>query len=58
MVVVMTNGNTTSAVFGELMCNSAVMPGDIVLGDEDGVVVVPRDAAGQVAELVDALQAR
>ena len=113
VVVVTTNGNTTSAVFGELMCNSAVaarlggivvdgairdvseiaalsfpafsrcvspggcdkdgpgeinvpiacggtavMPGDIVLGDEDGVVVVPRDAAKQVAELIDALKAR
>ena len=112
VVVVTTNGNTTSAVFGELMCHAAVaarlggivvdgairdvseiadlsfpafsrsvspggcdkdgpgeinvpiacggtavMPGDIVLGDEDGVVVVPREAAEEVAELVDALKA-
>jgi len=113
VVVITTNGNTTSAVFGELMCNSAVaarlggivvdgairdvseltalsfpafsrsvnpggcdkdgpgeinvpiacgstvvMPGDIVLGDEDGVTVVPRDVAEEVADLVEALQAR
>ena len=113
VVVVTTNGNTTSAVIGELMCNSAVaarlggivvdgairdvseitalsfpvfsrsvspagcdkdglgeinvpiacggtvvMPGDIVLGDEDGVVVVPRESAEEVAELVEALRAR
>ena len=113
VVVVTTNGNTTSAVFGELMCRSAVaallggmvvdgairdvseiadlsfaafsrtvspggcdkdgpgeinvpiacggtavMPGDLVLGDEDGVVVVPRESAEEVAELVEALQAR
>ncbi len=113
VVVVTTNGNTTSAVFGELMCHSAVaahlggivvdgairdvseitamsfpafsrsvnpggcdkdgpgeinvpiscggtvvMPGDIVLGDEDGVTVVPRDSAEEVAELVEALRSR
>jgi regulator of RNase E activity RraA len=113
VVVITTNGNTTSAVFGELMCHSAVaarlggivvdgairdvseitnlafpaysrsvnpggcdkdgpgeinvpiacggtavMPGDIVLGDEDGVVVIPRETAEEVAELVEALQAR
>jgi regulator of RNase E activity RraA len=34
------------------------MPGDIVLGDEDGVTVVPRDVAEEVADLVEALQAR
>ena len=113
VVVVTTNGNTTSAVFGELMCrsavaaglggivvdgtirdvdalremafpafsrtvspggcdkdgpgeinvpiscgNTAVMPGDLVIGDEDGVVVVPREDAGEVLELVRALEAR
>jgi len=113
VVVVTTNGNTTSAVFGELMCTTAVaaklggivvdgairdvseisalsfpafsrsvspggcdkdgpgeinvpiacggavvMPGDIILGDEDGVVVVPREVAEEVLGLVEALQAR
>lgn len=113
VVVVTTNGNTTSAVFGELMCTSAVaaklggivvdgairdvseisslsfptfsrsvspggcdkdgpgeinvpiacggtvvMPGDIILGDEDGVVVVPREVAEEVLGLVEELQAR
>ncbi|MFC1661705.1 RraA family protein [Gemmatimonadota bacterium] len=113
VVVVSTNGNTTSAVFGELMghtavearlggivvdgairdvkglkalgfpafsrtvtpggcdkdgpgeinvpiaCgNTVVMPGDIVLGDEDGVVVVPREDAAKVLERVRALEDR
>jgi len=110
VVVVNTNGNTTSAVFGDLMCRSAVgaglggiivdgairdiegitalgfpafsrtvcagacdkdgpgeinvpiacgnavvMPGDIVIGDGDGVVVVPREDAVDVLRLVTAL---
>jgi regulator of RNase E activity RraA len=113
IVVVNTNGNTTSAVFGELMCrtavgaklggivvdgairdvdgitalgfpafsravcaggcdkdgpgevnspvacgNTAVLPGDIVIGDGDGVVVVPREEAEDVLELVRALVQR
>lgn len=113
VVVVNTCGNTTSAVFGELMCNTAVaaklggivvdgairdveglaalgfpafsrtvcaggcdkdgpgeinvpiscggavvMPGDIVVGDRDGVVVVPRAHAEEVLSLVDALVQR
>ena len=113
IIVVSTNGSTTTAVFGELMgrtakaanlggivvdgairdvdglsslalpafsrtvtpgscdkdgpgevnlpisCgNTVVMPGDIVLGDEDGVVVVPREDASEVLELVLALEKR
>ena len=113
IVVVNTNGNTTSAVFGELMCrtavgaklggivvdgairdveaittlgfpafsravcaggcdkdgpgevnspiacgNTVVMPGDIVVGDEDGVVIVPREEAEEVLRLVAALVER
>jgi regulator of RNase E activity RraA len=113
VVVVNTNGNTTSAVFGELMCrtavgaklggivvdgairdvdaitalgfpafsralcaggcdkdgpgevnspiacgNTVVMPGDIVVGDADGVVVVPREEAEDVLGLVAALVER
>jgi regulator of RNase E activity RraA len=113
VVVVTTNGNTTSAVFGELMghtavgaklggivvdgairdveglralgfpafsravtpggcdkdgpgeinvpiaCgNTVVMPGDIVVGDEDGVAVVPREEAALVLERVQALEER
>ena len=105
IVVVNTCGNTTSAVFGELMCHTAaakklggivvdgairdvdgitrlgfpafsrtvcaggcdkdgpgeinvpiacgstvVMPGDIVVGDDDGVAVVPRDSAEEVLD--------
>ena len=110
VVVVSTCGNTTSAVFGELMCTTAaaaklggivvdgairdvdgitrlgfpaysrtvcaggcdkdgpgeinvpiacggtvVMPGDIIVGDDDGVVVVPRDHAEEVLTLVQQL---
>jgi regulator of RNase E activity RraA len=110
VVVVNTCGNTTSAVFGEMMCTTAaaaklggivvdgairdvdgitklgfpaysrtvcaggcdkdgpgeinvpiacggtvVMPGDIVVGDDDGVVVVPRQHAAEVVTLVHEL---
>lgn len=110
IIVVSTNGNVTSAVFGELMCRSAVakklggilvdgairdvegiaalgfpafsrsvspgggdkdgpgevnvpiscgntvvMPGDVVAGDRDGVVVIPRSDAAEVLERVEAL---
>jgi regulator of RNase E activity RraA len=110
IVVVSTNGNTTSAVFGELMCRTAIArglgglvvdgairdaegmtalgfpafsrtvtpgscdkdgpgeinvpvscggavvhPGDVVIGDRDGVAVVPRADAAAVLELVRAV---
>ncbi len=113
IVVVNTCGNTTSAVFGELMCTSAaaatlggivvdgairdvdgiralgfpafsrtvcaggcdkdgpgevnvpiacggvvVCPGDIIVGDDEGVVVVPRNDAQEVLRLVHALMDR
>lgn len=113
VVVVTTCGNTTSAVFGELMCHTAaakklggiivdgairdvdgirrlgmpafsrsvcagacdkdgpgeinipiacgdtvVMPGDIVVGDKDGVAVVPRADAQSVLALVQELMTR
>jgi regulator of RNase E activity RraA len=113
VVVVNTCGNVTSAVFGELMGNSAVaaglggiivdgavrdvaalaglrlpafsrsvcaggcdkdgpgeinvpiacgntvvMPGDIVVGDADGVAVVPREEAEEVLKLVQGLKER
>jgi len=113
VIVVNTNGNTTSAVFGELMGHSAiaiglgglvvdgairdvealgdlkfpafsrsvsaggcdkdgpgeinvpivcgntvVMPGDIVVGDAEGVVVIPQQDAEEVLTLVTALKTR
>ena len=113
IVVVSTGGNTTSAVFGELMCHTAsaaklggivvdgairdvegitrlgfpafsrtvspgscdkdgpgeinvpiscggtvVSPGDIVVGDDDGVAVVPARDAARVLDLVAALMDR
>lgn len=38
--------------------NTAVLPGDIVAGDEEGVVVIPREDAAEVLKLVTALKAR
>ena len=113
VIVVNTCGNTTSAVFGELMCHTAaakklggivvdgairdvdgirrlglpafsrsvspgacdkdgpgeinlpiacgdtvVMPGDIIIGDKDGVAVVARDDAEAVLELLGELMSR
>jgi regulator of RNase E activity RraA len=113
IVVVSTCGNLTSAVFGELMCHTAVAaklggiivdgavrdvdgitrlafpaysravcpgscdkdgpgeinvpiscggavvsPGDIVIGDADGIAVVPHGSASQIIELVTQLMAR
>ena len=37
---------------------TGVMPGDIVVGDDDGIAVVPRDHAAEVLSLVAALVAR
>ena len=113
VVVVSTNGNTTSAVFGEIMAttavgaelggiivdgairdvdglqalglpafsrsvtpggcdkdgpgeinvpiacgNTPVFPGDIVVGDDDGIAVVPREDAAEVLDLVRGLEER
>src|SRR5437016_9183123 len=113
IIVVNTSGNTTNAVFGELMGNSAVaarlgglvvdgairdvealtalrfpafsrsvsaggcdkdgpgeinmpiacgqtvvMPGDIIVGDAEGVVVIPREDAAEVLKLVKTLKDR
>jgi regulator of RNase E activity RraA len=38
--------------------NTVVMPGDLVIGDDDGVVVVPHDEAEDVLQLVQALKER
>jgi regulator of RNase E activity RraA len=38
--------------------NTVVMPGDIVVGDQDGVVVVPLGEAESVLKLVRALMER
>jgi regulator of RNase E activity RraA len=38
--------------------NTVVMPGDIILGDDDGLAVVPREDAAEVLELVKALEER
>ena len=42
-----------------IACGGAVvMPGDIVVGDDDGVAVVPRDSAEEVLTLVGELMER
>ncbi len=38
--------------------NTVVMPGDIVVGDADGVAVVPREEAEEILKLVKALMDR
>jgi regulator of RNase E activity RraA len=46
-------------VLGPIACGRvAVMPGDVVIGDNDGVVVVPRHDAGQVAARAHSVQQR
>jgi regulator of RNase E activity RraA len=32
-----------------------VLPGDIIIGDSDGVVVIPRDQAAAVADAAEAV---
>src|ERR1041384_165389 len=38
--------------------NTVVMPGDIIVGDTEGVVVIPREDAAEVLKLVKALKDR
>ena len=38
--------------------NTVVMPGDIVVGDDDGVAIIPRDHTAEVLTRVDGLMAR
>ncbi|MEX0923662.1 MAG: RraA family protein [Rhodovibrionaceae bacterium] len=43
----------------EILCGDApVKPGDLIFGDDDGVVVIPQALAAEVAEKAAAVQAR
>ena len=41
-----------------VVCGVAVRPGDILVGDDDGVVVIPQDIAAVVLDQVSAVAAR
>ncbi|MCX6629212.1 MAG: 4-carboxy-4-hydroxy-2-oxoadipate aldolase/oxaloacetate decarboxylase [Candidatus Solibacter sp.] len=50
---------TAGCVNVEMVCAGAmVRPGDVIVGDQDGVVVVPRKAAVEVARLGDQRRAK
>jgi 4-hydroxy-4-methyl-2-oxoglutarate aldolase len=50
---------TAGCVNVEIVCAGAlVRPGDVILGDQDGVVAVPRNVAAEVARLGDQRRAR
>ena len=51
--------STPGEVEGPICCGGvSVLPGDVVIGDENGVVVVPRDRAEAVLEAALNLQAK
>jgi len=51
-----TNKTDPGSIDLEINCGGiCVRPGDIIVGDDDGVVVVPRDIAGDIAALAHAV---
>ena len=52
--------NRRVGVTGEpVSCGGVVVrPGDYVLGDQDGVVIIPRERAAEIADAVEAIKAK
>ena len=50
---------TAGSVNVDVVCAGAIVhPGDVIVGDQDGVVVVPRAQAAEIAKLGDQRQAK
>jgi regulator of RNase E activity RraA len=58
IILITTGGHLTSSVAGDLYVGMAKNAGDIVVGDQDGIVVVARRSAAAVAAGLKTVLAR